>query len=157
MRNVTTSLNITLIDFNSFAEGVENTFNTEIKKMFGIFTELSHKDRAKLYLYYTLKHILKLHKKYGNKNVIIYIHKTENINNLVLTKVIDIAHYFPIMLYYGDYDFSLIEIGKGETTEVAKEVTDLRLNFTFENFTNRKINNFYKTNGIKVFANVSDF
>ena len=157
MKSVKTPLNVTLIDFDSFAVEVEKTFESEIKKMFGIFIALSHKDRARLYLYYTLKHILRLHKKYGNKNVVMYIHETENTNKMVLTKVLDIANSFPVMLHYGPYNFSLIELGKGEAAETIKHVTDVRLNFQFENFTNRKIENFYKSNGIKVFAEVSDF
>lgn len=158
MRSVKTVLNITVIDFNSFVEEVNKTFESEIKKMFSVFVELTHKDRNKLYLYYTLRHVLKLHKKYGNKNVVFYVSEMKgDMAQCVYDKLINVSCAFPVMIYSGTYDFELLERNEGEATEISKDITHLRLNFKFENFTNRKIESFCKFNEINVFANVSDF
>lgn len=158
MRSLKLPLNITLVNFDSLAEEVEKTFNTEIKKMFSVFVVLSHKDRERLYLYYTLRHVLRLHKKHGNKNVVFYVNFVEGkTDKCILDKITNISSAFPVMIHHGPYSFDLLEQNKGELIEVTKDVTSKRLGFHFESFTKRKIENFCKLNKIKEFALVSDF
>ena len=147
MRYHQTNLNLIIIDFESVANNIQNSYLTKLRNEFQVFSEdLPKKDANRLLVYYILEHVLEIQLKFKahKKNLIYYINeKLETYKNIKLNFV-QTANALNLIVYTDTLDFNCIYSKSGEHTELINSVTNYRFNFDHNKFSHRKLITYLK-------------
>jgi hypothetical protein len=147
MRYHQTDLNLIVVDFESLAEDIQNSYLTKIRVEFNAFAEdIPKKDANRLLVYYILQHILdiQVNLKEHKKNIIFYVNEKSDTYKDIKSSFKSVANALNLIVYTDSLDYNCIYSKSGESTELINSITDFRFNFDHNKYSHRKLVTYLK-------------
>ena len=142
MRYYQTDLNLIIIDFESVANNIQNSYLTKLRNEFQVFSEdLPKKDANRLLVYYILEHVLKIQVNFREhkKNIIFYVNERLDTYKDIKFNFKSVANVLNLIVYTDIINYDYIYSKSGETTELINSITNYRFNFNHDKYSHRKL------------------
>jgi len=147
MRYYQTDLHLIVVDFESVAEDIQNSYLTKLRSEFRVFADdLPKKDASRLLVYYILQHVLEIQVKFKEhkKNIIFYINEKLDTYKDIKSNFKSVANALNLIVHTNAIDYDCIYSKSGESTEVINSITNYRFNFDHNKYSHRKLVTYLK-------------
>jgi hypothetical protein len=142
MRYHKTDLHLIVVDFESLAEDIQNSYLTKLRSEFQIFPDdLPKKDASRLLVYYIIQHVLEIQVKFKEhkKNIIFYINEKLNTYKDIKFNFKRVANALNLIVYTNILDYDCIHSKSGESIELNNSITNYRFNFDHNKYSHKKL------------------